>query len=295
MATCNPSELIANAACFQCLSNKELKAVIAQLLCNLSGSTGDNGNVVLSDNSIGGLYYSFIASIKSISLPNCVAVTTDSASFGAIIVESLSNLTSFSAPNLTDCLASDGATGFSFEITSCNALTSINLDALATTFGGLNITSNPLLTSISLPSLTTLGFDSGINSNPALVSISLPLLADVFGSFNLANNPSLVALSLPDLGTVLGEFNAQSNSALTSFSAPNWTISNTVSSTVNFNGDALDQASVDAILSRGVASGLNVGMTIDLSGGTNSPPTGGALNADYLILTGNGVNVFINP
>lgn len=36
MATCNPSTLIEQAKCFQGLSKKELQAVIAQLLCNIS-------------------------------------------------------------------------------------------------------------------------------------------------------------------------------------------------------------------------------------------------------------------
>lgn len=47
MATCNTSQLLASAKCFSCLSKKELQAVIAQLLCNISsGSTGGNPPVV---------------------------------------------------------------------------------------------------------------------------------------------------------------------------------------------------------------------------------------------------------
>lgn len=37
MATCNTSSLLTSAKCFSCLSKKELQAVIAQLLCNISG------------------------------------------------------------------------------------------------------------------------------------------------------------------------------------------------------------------------------------------------------------------
>jgi hypothetical protein len=46
MATCNPSTLIESAKCFQCLSKKELQAVIAQLLCNISS----DGQIVTAPN-----------------------------------------------------------------------------------------------------------------------------------------------------------------------------------------------------------------------------------------------------
>ena len=47
MATCNTSTLLDSAKCFQCLSKKELQAVIAQLLCNISAAgTGGNTPVV---------------------------------------------------------------------------------------------------------------------------------------------------------------------------------------------------------------------------------------------------------
>lgn len=36
MAECNPNTLLEQAKCFQCLSKKELQAVIAQLLCNIT-------------------------------------------------------------------------------------------------------------------------------------------------------------------------------------------------------------------------------------------------------------------
>jgi hypothetical protein len=46
MAQCNTSTLLDSAKCFQCLSKKELQAVIAQLLCNLS----DTGPVYTAPN-----------------------------------------------------------------------------------------------------------------------------------------------------------------------------------------------------------------------------------------------------
>jgi len=42
MAVCNTSTLLDSAKCFQCLSKKELQAVIAQLLCNISGGGAES-------------------------------------------------------------------------------------------------------------------------------------------------------------------------------------------------------------------------------------------------------------
>lgn len=69
MATCNPSTLLASASCFQCLSKKELQAIIAQLLCNISDGSGGgvytgadadpNGVVTPGDTTKGNLYYQY--------------------------------------------------------------------------------------------------------------------------------------------------------------------------------------------------------------------------------------------
>lgn len=40
---CDPETLLAQAACFSCLSKQELEAIIAQLLCNLVTLGGGGG------------------------------------------------------------------------------------------------------------------------------------------------------------------------------------------------------------------------------------------------------------
>ena len=59
MATCNPSTLLESAKCFQCLSKKELQAVIAQLLCNISvdgvGSSQQVYTAVYADPNVAAL------------------------------------------------------------------------------------------------------------------------------------------------------------------------------------------------------------------------------------------------
>lgn len=69
MAVCNTSTLLESAKCFSCLSKKELQAVIAQLLCNISsagtgvgevltGSFDDpNGNVTPTNTAGAAIYY----------------------------------------------------------------------------------------------------------------------------------------------------------------------------------------------------------------------------------------------
>lgn len=52
MAACNPSSLLADAKCFSCLSKKELQAVIAQLLCNISSDAPKIYRAVLSQSGL---------------------------------------------------------------------------------------------------------------------------------------------------------------------------------------------------------------------------------------------------
>lgn len=46
MAACSPTSLLAEAKCFSCLSKKELQAVIAQLLCNISAAGSGGGGQI---------------------------------------------------------------------------------------------------------------------------------------------------------------------------------------------------------------------------------------------------------
>jgi len=45
MANCNATTLLEEAKCFQCLSKKELQAVVAQLLCNISVDGAGNATI----------------------------------------------------------------------------------------------------------------------------------------------------------------------------------------------------------------------------------------------------------
>lgn len=43
MASCNPTTLLASAKCFSCLTKKELKTAILQLLCEIYAAGGGGG------------------------------------------------------------------------------------------------------------------------------------------------------------------------------------------------------------------------------------------------------------
>lgn len=339
MATCNPSELISEATCFQCLSNKELKAVIAQLLCNISqgGGASCDDRIVITSGTIGTFHFEDSNSVISISFPNATALDNL-----ALYLNNLASLVSFSAPLLQSATDdSSSGTSISINITGCPALTSINLSSLSTTTGAIIIEVDPLLTSISFPSLVSIGFSLFLDNNAGLVTVSCPQLTSTASDIVFQNDPSLTTISMPSLVTVGGNLtiecdvltnldlsslqtagagigvfidscplltsislpnlttvsgpnlNISANPLLTSFSAPNLVYVNVTN--YSWNQDALDQASVDGILARANASGMAGGGTIDLSAGSNSPPTGGVLNPDYVALIGNGVTVLINP
>jgi len=74
---------------------------------------------------------------------------------------------------------------------------------------------------------------------------------------------------------------------LASLSIPQLTITNDA---IEFSTDALNAASINQILARGVASGVTA-CQFNLAGGTNAAPSGqGVADKATLILAGNTVN-----
>jgi len=191
---------------------------------------------------------------------------------------------------------------------------SVQFPKLETVGVAANFSQSPSLSSLGFPVLTSVGTDFDLSSCPALAVLQLPLLVTVGGALSISDAitvlelpmlatvgaalfiygpTNLVTASLPSLTTVAGDFSMNSCSALTTFSAPLWLPSN--ASTINFSGDALDVTSVDHILARCVASAGFVAGTVDLSGGTSSPPSSVAPGSDYDILFQRGVTVTVNP
>jgi hypothetical protein len=105
---------------------------------------------------------------------------------------------------------------------------------------------------------------------PLLTSLSLPQLAQV-GAFEIDDdggvNILLTSVDVPLLVTISTDTLCSACPGLKSFNAPLWVP--TDGTTITFNGDALDGASVELILSRCVLAGVTT-CTIDLSGGVNA-------------------------
>ena len=162
----------------------------------------------------------------------------------------------------------------------------------ATSLTSLSITFDDADARFSFPNLTTiLGagglFPLGFLGCSALEELNFPALQQILDLFAISGNPLLTELTFPALTTVSSGLAVSLNTALTSFSAPLFLP--TDGSPIEFNGNALDAASVNHILARCVAAGVTT-CTIKLEGGTNAAPTGqGITDAADLVTAGNTV------
>lgn len=148
----------------------------------------------------------------------------------------------------------------------CTALASISFPVFASStnsFEGSGCTSLP---SISLPALTSVGLNFIFSACTALVSVSVPVLVHVAGNI----------------------MDFSGSTILTTLTMPNGIFPDGI--TIDFTNDALNAASVNLILHRGVVSGDTV-CTFNLAGGTNAAPSGaGVADKLTLQLAGNTVN-----
>ena len=135
----------------------------------------------------------------------------------------------------------------------------------------------------SLILLTSLDLQSN-----SLTTVTIPNTLTALAYLNLQSN-SLTTVTIPDTLTALATIDLHSNS-LTTVTIPNTL---TALSFLDLSGNALNLASVDAVLLNLDTAGVLNG-TVDLSGGTNASPTGGATNVNKLSLEGKGWTVTIN-
>jgi len=144
------------------------------------------------------------------------------------------------------------------------------------------------------------GYD--LESDPSIITLSFPNLIDVDptniqgGAVHISDNPNMVSLSMPMYtwtSPAFQNFYCANNTLLASVDLSSLIPPNLAS--INFTGCALNQASVDLILSRGVANPAFVSGNVLLNGGTSSPPSSTAPGSDYAILVARGVTVNVNP
>lgn len=171
--------------------------------------------------------------------------------------------------------------GCAFGLRNNATVTSLTFrqTSLGSVNDGIYIENCSAITTISFPNLTdSPSYGYLITGNGALSSISFPVLASASptGSstipmFYIVGNPFLTTIYMPIV--VFG------HNIFTS------------ATDYNFSGNALNQATVDQILARAVATPSFTAGTIQLDGGTNSPPSAaGMVDKNTLITRGLFVN-----
>lgn len=256
--------------------------------------------------------------VLDIELPNLLIVTN------SVIFTNNTVLTTIAMPVLN--------TAPSMTIDGNNLLTSLNLSGL-TTCTTLHIGSNPVLASLSLPIYNgdTAG-STNIANNSLLTSLLLPEF--VIGDLVIASNAlstldlssfigdSLSAIGITDEEVITsidlssmtsGGIGITGCTSLTTLDISAYafgfgsslTVAGCTSlttlvlnssidlTTFALSGNALDLTSVDGILATIDGAG-QINGTLDLSGGTNASPTGGAANVNKVSLEGKGWTVTIN-
>lgn len=268
-----------------------------------------SGNIDLSgDGLLSSINFSSLVNVSGdIDLSDDTSLTA--AVFG--VLTSLGG--SFLAVNCTSLVTINlsaigiAGIGVNLTITGCTSLTTVNCAALDT-LSVLTVTGCSSLVTLSFPSLTSAGDSINCSNNAALTSLSFASLNSVGVDFIVASNASLTTLSIPSFGfygssmTITGDTSLTSLdlSALTNggFAGFDVTTSTALSSIIlnatwpfpdgtvtNCFGIALGQSTVNDFIDKAFTAGLT-SSTIDLSGGTTSPPS--APEA-ALVVTMNGV------
>ena len=178
---------------------------------------------------------------------------------------------------------------------SFNSLVSVDQSIIINngTMGGLT---ERLLRVLNFPALETVGINFMIGGLygecPDVDSLLLPNLATVNGDFKILSFAGITDLDLPLLATVNGGFEVKYCYSLVHLDMPSLVYLENYTYDLSWN--ALDAASVNAILARAVAcAGFTNAGTIDLSNGTNAAPTGQGLT-DVATLTSRGISVSVN-
>ena len=156
--------------------------------------------------------------------------------------------------------------GDAFSAPNCYALQTVNL--------------------ASLPFATALDFSNAI----VLTSLNLNSLGETY-NLNIISCAALTSLQLPAYSVPVFTITGSGSVALTDLYFNGQSLS--VGANLEFIDCDLSQDSVDLIMAAGVAGGEPFG-SIDVSGGTNSPPSATGV-ADAATLSTAGWTVFYNP
>jgi hypothetical protein len=243
--------------------------------------------------------------VASVSFPTLVRA------FGTFTASGLAALTSVSLPALKSVTnnfdLSSNPNLASVTLTALQTVSSgalflggnkitgaFSLPALTSTRGDIQLQGNTLMTSLSAPSLTSIGGIGSFSGCSALASVTLTSLQTVGlitgGRLDFNSDTSLTTLSLPALTAIQADFLGNGCTVLASSSIPQLIFTN--GTTIDFTADALNAASINQILARGVASAVNA-CIFSLAAGTNAAPSGQGV-ADKATLIGQGNTVTTN-
>jgi hypothetical protein len=195
----------------------------------------------------------------------------------------------------TASLASVVTIGDLLTGTTCPALTTANFQSLQTLPNGIFFSNCPQLTTLNLTALQNPGIDF-IVTGTALTSIVLTNYTTCPVDTIFGSNAALTTIDFPNLTVLAQSFGASGCANLTNVSIPQVIFGDGFNIDLSASGLAAGSSAlgtgVNGILARAVASGLTT-ENIDLSGGTNAPPSGQGI-ADKATLIGNGCTVLTN-
>lgn len=219
------------------------------------------------------------------------SITCNNTASKGIFFEDLTDLVSLSYPNLTS-IAGFGNTDFiteeAVQIWGLTSLTTLSFPSLQTWQGGGWLRDLDSLTSLSFPSLTTIDLtaDASVYPNQAYCSITIDR-CNVLASISL----SALTTIIPSAGSIESFISINTNPLLTTIDISSLTYPDNIYFGAYDN--ALNQATVDAILAKAVANPACVVGVIEINGGTNSAPSASGL-ADKATLIGRGLTVLTN-
>lgn len=245
--------------------------------------------------ALGPVTLSGLINLPAVNLTNL----TDAAGLN---FRQLSAMTTFSAPALVSCSGPLTFGGTALTSLSLPALTGVQNGALTVSDSTseessvASVSGNASLTSISAPSLVLADLGLNLSAITALTSVNFSALA-LIGSLNLEGASPLTTFALPAL-VRCGPITVSRMASLTTF-----TLGATlkqVYGNVALTGCALNQASVDGVLSRlaglngsGGTVSFNGPLTVALNGGTSSAPSSAGLTSKAT-LQSRGVTVIHN-
>lgn len=188
------------------------------------------------------------------------------ATIGDILdVSSCPALTTLDLPSLQ-------SVGDSLNAFDCTNLVTVDLHSLTTASDVVRFDGDVKLATLDLGSLTSTGADINCSGCTLLSSLNLSSLVTAGWTIDLSDCTSLVTLNLPSLVTASGGITVINCTSLTTVNCPLLVPTN--GKQYHLHDNALNAASVNMILARGVANAGYVSGGIRLDGGTNAAPTG---------------------